>query len=71
MSSSTKWFISLWSVIIFIIVSNPFTYIFTNKLKNINPNLNTLDSQGRITVFGYILHMVIFLLIVRISMNIF
>lgn len=68
--SKSKWIISLWSVVAAALVFNPFTFKATNMLGKISPSLQTTDSDGAITLFGWILHLIVFFIIVRIMMEI-
>ena len=65
-----KWLISLYAVIVYVLVTNPFTYRLTNFLGLISPELHTIDGNGCPTVFGYVLHMLVFLLLVRVMMEV-
>jgi hypothetical protein len=68
--SQQKFVISLYAVIVYVLVTNQFTYRVTNYLGHISPHLATLDSNGCPTVFGYVLHMVVFFTLVRAMMEI-
>ena len=68
--SAAKWAISLWSLLLVIIIFNPFTFMLTDLLGKLNPNLKTLGEGGKITYFGWILHWVVFFLLVRLIMEI-
>ena len=65
-----KWIISAYSLIIYVLVTNKFTYSITNLLRFLSQKLNTLDENGCPTVFGYVLHMLVFFLLVRLLMEI-
>ncbi len=67
-SNSTKWKISIFSLIIFIIIVNPNTYKFTDKLLGgiIGP---LCDYNGCPTDRGLLVHSLVYLLIVRYSMD--
>ena len=64
-----KWTCALVCGLIFLLVSAPFTYDFTNYVgEKISDNLKTKqDDGGRPTLFGLILHMIVFVLLVRLS----
>jgi hypothetical protein len=67
-SSSQKWKISLFSLVIFILVVNPYTYQLTNRL--FGGIIGTVaDARGCPTLTGLVLHSVVYLLIVRYSMD--
>lgn len=66
-SSEQKWNITFFSTFLFILVTNKQTYKLTNYLfKNIIGN-TTINNCP--TYIGYILHIIIFTLIVRYSMD--
>jgi hypothetical protein len=68
-TNKEKWIISAWSAVAFFIVTNQFTYMFTNLLRYINPSLATIDINGRPTIFGYVLHLLVFFFFVRLMME--
>ena len=66
-TSNKKWQISLFSALIFTVVIHPITYNITNNLfKNLVGPLSINDCP---TNTGLIIHIIIFLLIVRFSMD--
>ena len=66
-SSSQKWQITLFSAIIFLLVVNPFTYNLTNSLfKDI---LGPIAVNGCPTFVGLVLHTIVYILVVRYSMD--
>jgi arginine exporter protein ArgO len=67
-SVSKKWQISLFSLALFILVVNPMTYKLTNRL--LGGLVGRLaDVNGSPTTLGLIVHSVVFLLLVRFSMD--
>jgi hypothetical protein len=67
-SSYKKWQISIFSALIFIVVIHPYTYMLTQKL------LGSLigkiaDIQGFPTTLGLIIHTIVYILLVRGSMD--
>ena len=67
-SSSLKWQISLFSALIFLLVVHPFTYKTTQKfLGNIVGKL--ADKSGCPTNLGLIVHTIVYILLVRFSMD--
>ena len=67
-SSYTKWQISIFSAVIFILVVNPYTYILTQKL--LGGILGQIaEPNGCPTTRGLILHTIVYLLLVRGSMD--
>ncbi len=66
-SSSEKWQITIFSAVIFILVVSPFTYKITNNLfSNI---LGPIVVNGCPTIIGLALHTIVYILIVRYSMD--
>ena len=66
-TSSEKWNISLFSLIIFIIVVNPFTYVLTNSI--FKPLFGPLVINGCPTTVGILIHSIVYFLLVRFSMD--
>ena len=67
-SSYIKWQISFFSAFIFILVIHPYTYLFTQKM--LGGLLGKIaDSSGCPTTRGLILHTIVYILLVRGSMN--
>ena len=67
-SSYKKWQISIFSAFIFILVINPYTYIFTqNVLGGLLGKI--ADRYGCPTTRGLVVHTLVYILLVRGSMN--
>jgi len=66
-SSSEKWNITLFSAVIFVLIVNPFTYQLTNSL--FSGILGTIAVNGCPTIMGLILHTIVYILVVRYSMD--
>ena len=66
-SSSQKWNITLFSAFIFSLIVNPYTYKLTNSL--FSKILGPIAISGYPTVMGLILHTVVYILLVRYSMD--
>lgn len=67
-SSSKKWQISIFSAFIFILVINPYTYKFTQKV--FGSFLGKIaDINGCPTSRGLALHTIVYILLVRGSMD--
>ena len=67
-SSYMKWKISIFSAFIFILVINPYTYIFTQKM--LAGLLGKIaETNGCPTMRGLILHTIVYILLVRGSMD--
>jgi hypothetical protein len=66
--SSKKWQISVFSAFIFILVIHPYTYLFTQKM--LGGLLGKLaDSSGCPTTRGLLLHTLVYILLIRGSMD--
>jgi hypothetical protein len=68
--SNKKWLISIYAVVVFVLVSNKYTYDLTNNLRLLNQQLATVDEFGNPTVFGFALHTLVFFLLVRAMMEV-
>ena len=66
-SSSQKWQITLFSAVIFVLIVNPWTYQFTNSL--FSGLLGPVAVNGCPTVVGLVLHTIVYILVVRYSMD--
>lgn len=67
-SSYKKWQISIFSAFIFILVINPYTYIFTQKI--LGGLLGKIaETNGCPTTRGLVLHTIVYILLVRSSMD--
>ena len=66
-SSSQKWQITLFSAFIFLLVVNPYTYNLTNSL--LSGIVGTVANNGCPTMVGLLLHTVVYILLVRYSMD--
>ena len=72
-TNKQKWIISLWSVLPFLIFASPVAYWLTNLL--LSPlGVRTSNGGGPFracpTVFGFLLHAVVFFLAVRAMMQV-
>jgi len=67
-SSYKKWQISIFSAFIFILVIHPYTYIITQKL--LGGFIGKIaDINGCPTTLGLIIHTIVYILLVRGSMD--
>ncbi len=66
-SSSEKWHITLFSAFLFLLVVNPYTYKLTNTL--FGKMLGPISTNGCPTIVGLLLHTVVYILLVRYSMD--
>jgi hypothetical protein len=67
-SSYMKWKISIFSAFIFILVVNPYTYMLTQKV--LGGLLGKIaETNGCPTMRGLILHTIVYILLVRGSMD--
>ena len=62
-----KWQISIFSAFIFLLVSNPYTYKITNSI--FSRFLGPVSTNGCPTMIGLLLHTVVYILLVRYSME--
>jgi len=76
LESTEKWVISAWSVLVVLLIFNPVTYYVTNYIFSLigaptlqNETENPLEF-GAPTIFGFVLHLVVFLLLIRGMMEI-
>jgi hypothetical protein len=67
-SSYKKWQISIFSAFIFILVIHPYTYMFTQKLLGGFVG-KIADNSGCPTTLGLIIHTIVYILLVRGSMD--
>lgn len=67
-STKKKVLISLFSAVLFIILSLPIVYMFTNNVFSKLINVHTLDSKNCPTLVGIIIHGVVFAIITLASM---
>ena len=61
--SSDKWRYSIYSAIIFLIISSPYTYLLVDKL--IGSFVKISSPTGCPTLIGLFIHTVVFVLIIR------
>jgi len=66
-SSALKWQITLFSAFIFLLVVNPYTYNLTQSL--FGSFLGPISKNGCPTLTGLLLHTVVYILLVRYSMD--
>jgi hypothetical protein len=68
-SSSQKWQITLFSAFIFLLVVNPYTYNLTQKIFGDWLKIGTVAVNGCPTIYGLLLHTLVYILLVRFSMD--
>ena len=66
-TSSQKWQITIFSAFIFLLVVNPYTYNFTQSL--LGNLVGKIAVNGCPTTVGLILHTIVYILIIRFSMD--
>ena len=64
-----KWVISVSSGVLFFIIASPLLFKIVNYLTS-RLGVSILDYQGKPNMIGYILHTIVFILIVRLSMGV-
>lgn len=67
-TNEDKWRWTLLTVVIFLIVINPYTYIAVNTILS-NIGLKIADSSGCPTVTGLVVHTIVFMLLLRLIME--
>ena len=68
-SSSQKWQITLFSAFIFLLFVNPYTYNLTQKIFIDCLKIGTVDVNCCPTIYGLLLHTLVYILLVRFSMD--
>ena len=63
MSAGTKWLVSAIAALLFLIISAPLTYKLTDKVTNLM-GFNTTDGGGA-SIYGLLIHTVVFFLVLR------
>ena len=64
-----KWYFTLIGTIIFVIVTNPMTYVFINATIGKLLKIKLSDKIGCPSMQGLMLHTLVFALLLRFSMN--
>lgn len=64
-TSKHKWYLAIILGIIFLVLSSPIVYNLTNKIFT-NIGMQTVNENGVPSLFGIVLHAIVFLLISRI-----
>lgn len=69
-ASTEKWIISAWSVLAVLLIFNPLTYYATNYIFTLLGAPTIQNDPGPLefsapTIFGFVLHLVVFLLLTR------
>lgn len=62
-TNSEKWLYTLYTTILFVLVSNPYTYKLVNSILG-----NISDKKGCPTAFGFVVHTIVFMLLLRLIM---
>ena len=69
LSNYNKWKYTLITTFIFLVISNPVTYVFINSTIGKLLNIQVADKSGCPTIPGMLIHAVIFTLILRAIMG--
>ena len=69
LSNYNKWKYTLITTFIFLVISNPTTYVFVNSTIGKLINIKVSSSTGCPTIAGMLIHAVIFTLILRVIMG--
>ena len=68
LTSFDKWRFTLYTTVLLVILFNPWMYLFVNKL--LGSLIGTIaNKEGCPTIIGFIVHAVVFTLILRLLMN--
>jgi len=68
LTSFDKWRFTLYTTVLLLILFNPWMYLFVNKL--LGSLIGTIaNKEGCPTMIGFIVHAVVFTLILRLLMN--
>ena len=68
-NSDKKWSISFYSGLLFFIIASPALFRIVNDLITRFGGVSILTPEGSPNIVGYLLHTIVFILIVRISME--
>ena len=69
LSNYNKWKYTLITTFIFLVISNPVTYVFINSTIGKLINIHVADGSGCPTIAGMLIHSVIFTIILRVIMG--
>lgn len=67
-TEAQKWSISAWSALVAALVFSPFAYNLTNGIAQMI-GMNTVEA-GAPTMFGLIIHALVYMVLVRLMMNV-
>jgi hypothetical protein len=67
--SDKKWSISFYSGLLFFIIASPALFRLVNEITMKFGGVSILTAEGNPNIVGYLLHTLVFILIVRISME--
>ena len=68
-NSDKKWTISFYSGLLFFIIASPALFRIVNDLTTKFGGVSILTPEGNPNILGYLIHSLVFVLIVRISME--
>ena len=66
--STKKWSISLYSAILFFLIASPMLFALVNSLTS-KSGISIINQNGCPNLVGMVLHSIVFLLIIRLSME--
>lgn len=66
--STKKWSISLYSAILFFVIASPMLFALVNSLTS-KSGISIINQNGCPNLIGLVLHSIVFLLIIRLSME--
>lgn len=67
-TETQKWMISFWAALVFVIIASPFMFNLVDKIAQ--PIGMKVANNGCPTIFGLLLHAVVFAVIIRLMMDI-
>ena len=67
LQSSDKWRFTLYTVVMLVVLFNHYAFLFVNSL--LGSILPISDKKGCPTLAGFILHVIVFTLVLRFSMD--
>jgi hypothetical protein len=68
LSNEKKWTLSFYTAIAALLVMNPYTFKFVNVITS-KMGFSTSSNEGCPTVYGVLLHTIVFLLVIRLLMD--
>lgn len=71
LTQKNKWVVSVYAALVFLLISNPLMYKLTDALtRMLSPSFRMANSSGCPTTLGFVVHTIVFILVVRLLMAI-